>query len=169
MLIYSLLPSSNYDSEVLFNLQNDNRIKQLQDSIAKAQQKKELEDSIRVFHGKRTDSVEIYYHRVVRGENLVKIVQRYHTSLDSVKKWNGLTGKEKLKPKEGIKIKIRQIYKVQRNESLEQIAMKFKINPFVLKEVNQLFPKMPKPGEEPVPVFFEGKDLIIPWIIASKN
>jgi serine/threonine protein kinase len=169
MLIWYFLPSNNTETEILFDLKNTQRIRFLQDSVAKAQAKKALEDSVRIFGLTRRDSIENYFHRVSRGENLEKIARRYYTPLDSIKKWNNFRGNVKLKPKDGIKIKIRQVYKVQRNESIEQIGAKFNISPFILKEVNQLYPKPPKPGEEPQPVFFEGKDLIIPWIIQPKK
>jgi serine/threonine protein kinase len=162
IVLWNFLSIREYDSEVLFDIKNTQRIKSLQDSIAQAQEKKALEDSLRRFQDKTKNLVAIHYHRVNRGENLDRIARRYLVPLDSVKKWNGLTGREKLKPKDGIKVKIKQIYKVQRNETLEQIALKFNISPFVLKEVNQLYPKPPKQGEEPIPVFFEGKDLVIP-------
>ncbi|MCU0443302.1 MAG: protein kinase [Microscillaceae bacterium] len=169
MLFWYFLPSRSADSEILFDLKNTQRIRFMQDSIAKAQAKKAMEDSVRIFGLTRRDTIENYFHRVSRGENLEKIARRYYTPLDSIKKWNNFRGNVKLKPKDGIKIKIRQIYKVQRNETIEQIGAKFNISPLILKEVNQLYPKPPKPGEEPQPVFFEGKDLVIPWLITPKK
>jgi serine/threonine protein kinase len=169
MLIWYFFPSTHPNSEILFDLKNTQRIRFLQDSVAKAQAKKALEDSVRIFGLTRRDTIENYFHRVSRGENLEKIARRYYTPLDSIKKWNNFRGNVKLKPKDGIKIKIRQVYKVQRNETIEQIGAKFNLSPFILKEVNQLYPKPPKLGEEPQPVFFEGKDLIIPWIMPPKK
>lgn len=165
LLIWYSMPQTQSDSDVLHNLQDTKRIAQIQDSIAKAQVQKAVKDSVKVFQiGVKKDSSEMYYHRVVRGENLEKIAKRYYVPLDSVKKWNAMTGKEKLKPFDGIKVKVRTVYKIKRNEDIYMIAQKFKMSPFTLKEVNRkVFEiKPPVAGEMPQPLNLEGKDIVIP-------
>jgi serine/threonine protein kinase len=171
LLVWYNLPNQKPDSEVLFNLQDTQRIEKLQDSIARAQEKKNLEDSVKVVKNtNKKDTVMMYYHRVSRGENLEKIARLYYQPLDSLKKWNAMTGKEKLKIRDGIKVKVRAIYKIKRDENVYMIAQKFNISPLILNEVNRkiLAPKPLQPGEPPMPLDLEGKDLVIPLLPTKK-
>lgn len=154
-------------SEIVANIQDEGRIKFFQDSVAKAQFKKAIDDSIKRSKeiAKKQVVVEPYMHRVRLGESLDRIARRYYVTVDTLKKMNGMTGKEVLKPKTGIKIPVRAVYHMKDKETLEMVGQKFNINPLVLKEVNQLYPKPPKAGEAPDPIIFEGKEIIIPFIM----
>ncbi|NJO00665.1 MAG: LysM peptidoglycan-binding domain-containing protein [Bacteroidia bacterium] len=158
------LPRSSAGSDIVFDIKNTERIEEIQDSIAQAQQAQEMEDSLRVFQTvlRSQDSSEIFLHKVQRGETLAKIATRYRMPLDSLKKLNNLSGQERLRPREGIKVWVRSIYKLRRDENLADVSKKFGVSTEILREVNQLYPKSPEPGELPVPVIYEGKDLVIP-------
>ncbi|GAB4397031.1 MAG: hypothetical protein OHK0053_12540 [Microscillaceae bacterium] len=165
LLIYYALQRPPENTEILYEIKDVERIQRLQDSIARAQAQQAVQDSIRRFSAfNRKDSVTIFIHKIQRDEDLASIAKLYYQPLDTLKKLNGLTGKERLRPREGIKVKVRQIYKIQRGEDLFQIGRKFNISPNVLRDVNRLYPKAPEPGEEPKPVVYEGKDIVIPLI-----
>ncbi|NJL14775.1 MAG: protein kinase [Microscillaceae bacterium] len=165
LLVYYAVQRPPEDTEVLYEIKDVERIERLQDSIARAQAQQAIEDSIRRFSAfNRKDTVAIFIHKIQRGEDLASIAKLYFQPLDTLKKLNGLKGKERLRPREGIKVKVRQIYKIQRGEDLFQIGRKFNISPNVLRDVNRLYPKAPEPGEEPQPLVYEGKDIVIPLI-----
>lgn len=151
-------------TDLVFDLSNTAWIESFQDSIARAQaEEKANQDSMRlVKNEQRVEEEALYYHKIVRGENLTKIAKRFYVPLDSLLAWNGLTGKERLKAGEGIKVKVESIYKVKRGETLFSIAKKFGTSANILRDVNRLYPKPVEPGEIPEPVIFEGKDIIIP-------
>ncbi len=160
--VYSLRPEPG-ESDILYNIKDMDRINQMQDSIAKAQGEQAMADSIRIFGGiNKKDSSEIYIHKVERGENLQKIAKMYYQPLDSLKSLNNMTGRERLKPREGVKVRIKTLYKIQKGEDLLQVARKFKISANVLKEVNKLYPQPVEPGEIPLPMVYEGKNIVIP-------
>ncbi len=157
--------------EVVANIQDEGRVRSFQDSIAKAQFKKAIDDSI-----KRTKAIankqviaEPYMHRVRVGESLERIARRYYVTLDSLKKLNNMTGKEVLKAKLGIKIPVKAVYHMKLDETLEMVGQKFNVNPLVLKEVNQIYPKPPKAGQLPEPLIFEGKEVIVPLMMPAKK
>jgi serine/threonine protein kinase len=166
--IYTFRPQP--ESVILYNIKDMDIINAIQDSIAKAQAEQAITDSIRVFGGiNKKDSSEIYIHKVERGENLQKIAKMYYQPLDSLKSLNNLTGRERLKPREGIKVRVKTIYKIQKGEDLLQVARKFKISANILKEVNQLYPKSLEPGEQPLPVIYDGKNIVIPLMTSTSK
>lgn len=168
LLIVRFNSPSEASSEVVFNLKDTERIKNIQDSLAKVQEKKALEDSIRVFQqSKSKDSTEIFIHKVKRGENLEKIAKHYHLPIDTLTKMNGIEKTKRLRIREGIKVKVRAKYKIKRGENLFTVAKKFNISPQILKAVNHLYPQAIKPGEIPKPVIFEGKMLVIPLMLTK--
>ncbi len=163
MLYFYSQPRESERSDIIFNIKDTERIRQIQDSIAQAQKRKEIQDSIRIFGSMSVrDTTDIYFYKVKRGENLTEIAEKFYVPLDTLKNMNDLTGEERLKPREGLKIKVRAIYTMGRNETLVQISEKFGVSVGVLREINDLYPKPVEPGEIPQPVIFEGKKLIIP-------
>lgn len=163
--LYSLRPEPG-QSDILYNIKDMDRINQMQDSIARAQEEQAIADSIRIFGGiNKKDSSEIFIHKVQRGENLQKIAKMYYQPIDSLKALNNMTGRERLKPREGVKVRIKTLYKIQKGEDLFQVARKFKISANILKEVNRLYPQPVEPGEIPLPVVYEGKNIVIPLMV----
>ncbi len=166
--IYMLRPKTT-QTDLLYNIKDMERIGRMQDSIAKMQKIQAIEDSLRIFGGiNRNDSAEVYIHKVERGDNLEKIAKLYYQPLDSLKALNNLTGKERLKPREGVKVRVKAIYKIQKGEDLFQVGRKFGISPNVLKEVNRLYSKPVEPGEIPPPLVYEGKNIVIPLMRTQK-
>lgn len=165
IIIYSR-PRPQYQSSILLDIKNQTEIRQRQDSIAEAQAKKAVEDSIRIFGSTITEEDnQIYFHKVERGETLEKIAKRFYLPLDTLVQLNDISPTEKLKARQGIKVLVKTIYKVKGEETLAQIGDKFKISPFILKEVNQLYPQPLEPGEIPKPLIYEGKNIIIPLML----
>jgi serine/threonine protein kinase len=159
------------DSEVIRDVTNEARIKSLQDSVTKAQVKKAIEDSARIFGGdaRKRAIIEPYIHKAKRGETLDRIARRYLVTLDTLKKLNNMNGSERLSKYEGVKIPVKAVYTLRKDEDLNVIAQKFGINAFILKEVNQLYPKPPKePGGIPEPVIFEGKEIVVPLVMNKR-
>lgn len=149
-------------------LTNEDEITEKQDSLAKVREQKAIEDSIRILKmANKVKTSDMHFHKVGRNENWASIAKRYYVNVDSLKKWNGVKGNPRLKRMEGIHIKVRARYKIKRGENIFTVAKKFDINPNVLKIANRLYPKPVEEGEEPVPVIYEGKNIIIP-IIAKK-
>jgi serine/threonine protein kinase len=157
--------------EIIADIQNEGRIKFFQDSVSKAQAKKAIDDSIKrsVELSKKKVLTEPYMHRVRLGESLERIARRYYVTLDTIKQMNGLTGKEVLKPKTGIKIPVKAIHHLKDKETIEMVGQKYMINPLVIKEVNQLYPRPAKAGEASDPVLFEGKEIVIPLMMPPKE
>lgn len=165
LMLYSYSQPDANESNLLMEIENTEKIEDLQNSIIKAKREQALKDSIRIFQNiNRRDSTTIHYHQVNRGESISSIAKKYYQPLDSVLRLNNFTGKERLKRRQGVKVKVKTIYKVKRNETLASIGQKFKINPFIIKQVNNLYPKPVEPGEKPEPVIFEGKNIVIPLI-----
>jgi|GEM_PF-3510477 len=158
-------------SEIVANIQDEGRIKTFQDSIVKAQFKKAIDDSIKRSKeiAKKQIISEPFMHRVRTGESLDRIARRYYVTLDTLKKLNNMTGKEVLKSKLGIKIPVKAICNAKLDETVEMIAQRFNISPYILKEVNQLYPKPAKAGEAPEPLIFEGKEIVIPLMMPAKK
>ncbi len=158
-------------SQVIYEITNTQSIRQRQDSIAQAQEKQAIADSIRILSlANRKQNFEIYIHKVKRGENLEYLAQRYYTNPDSLRSLNnmeGVSNTARLRAREGIKIKIRALYSMKRGESLYDVSRKFGVSHLALRQTNQLFAKEPEPGEEPEPIVFEGKQLVIPLIAAN--
>jgi serine/threonine protein kinase len=180
-LMYQYSSRPPITKEVLFNLQDNKRIQNMQDSIAKSQSKKMVDDSLRIVRGNKKDTTQIYIHKVRKDETLESIARKYYTTIDTLKKLNGLTGKEKLKEKEGIKVRVREVYVLRREESLAQVAMKFKLSEYILKEVNNLeknktntskyYTDKRQKKEDEVAFLneFEGQKIVIPLIYPAKN
>lgn len=152
--------------EVAFEM-NNSRIRAIQDSLDRVLKMQALEDSMRIFqNARKKDSTVIYYHKVNRGETLADIAKLYYLPLDTLKSLNNMTGNERLKVLDGIKVRVRTIYKLKRNETLATVSRKFNVSQGVLKQVNKLYPKRLEPGEEPEPLIYEGKNLVIPLILS---
>jgi LysM repeat protein len=84
--------------------------------------------------------------------------------LDSVLKWNNFTGKEKLKYKDGVKVKIKTVYHLRKDETLGEVSQKYNISEFILKDVNQIHAMVNNRGK---PTLFEGKEIVIPIIMVK--
>ncbi len=167
-LMYATRPKSA-QTDLLYNIKDMERIGRMQDSIAQVQAAQAIQDSIYRFSSiNRKDSAEIYIHKVERGDNLAKIAKLYYQPLDSLKAINNLTGKERLKPREGIKVRVKTVYKIQKGEDLFQVGRKFNISPNVLRAVNRLYAKPVEPGEIPPPLVYEGKNIVIPLMSTQK-
>jgi serine/threonine protein kinase len=147
------------------------RVKEKQDSIATAQKSQAIEDSIRVFGSiYRKDTMMTHYYKIEKkSEKLSDIAKRFYVPIDSLRKLNDLRGKEIIKKGEGIKIRVRDIYSLRKEETLYDVEKKYGVSSEILKVVNQLYPKAPEPGELPQPVIFEGKQLVIPLIYKEKK
>ena len=169
LTVYYGFRKDQTSSEIKPETVDEARITHFQDSMARAMEKKALEDSIRVLGlGKRINASEIYIHKAERGENLQKIAQKYYNSLDSLKILNNMTGKERLKPKDGVKVRIRAIHIMQRGETIFQVGQLYGVDPNILIQLNTLYAKPSEtPDELPKAPVYEGKEVIIP-IIAKK-
>ncbi|TAE73946.1 MAG: LysM peptidoglycan-binding domain-containing protein [Bacteroidetes bacterium] len=180
-LVYEYANRPTVTTDVLFNLQDNKRIQSMQDSVMKSQAKKIIEDSIRIVKGNKKDTTEIYIHKVRKDETLESIARKYYTTIDTLKKLNSLTGKEVLKAKEGVKIRVRAVLILRREDNIAQIALKYKLSDYILKEVNELDKKKTsqrgyynekrkKQEDEVVSQNdFEGQKLVIPLIYPSKK
>ncbi len=171
LLSWSYAGKPKIKKQIVANIQNEGQIKSFQDSVTKAQFKKAIDDSIRRSKeiAKKQVVSDPYMHKVRLGENLERIARRYYVTLDTIKKMNNLTGKEPLKPKTGIKIPVRAIYHMKAKETIEMVGQKFNMNPLLIKEVNQLYPRPAKAGELPDPIIFEGKEVVIPLMMPPKK
>lgn len=166
--MYMLRPKA-VQTKLLYNIKDMESIGRMQDSIARVQAAQAIEDSIRIFSGiNKKDSSEIYIHKVEVGDNLAKIAKLYYQPIDSLKALNKLTGKERLKPREGIKVRVKTVYKIQKGEDLFQVGRKFGISPNVLRETNRLYATPVEPGEIPPPLVYEGKNIVIPLMSTQK-
>ena len=168
MSIYYSSPRKQVHSSILKNVKNPEKVSKFQDSIATAQAEKAVEDSIRIFGSiDKKVLMQVHFHKVKRGETLAKIAKLYRIPLDSLTSLNNMSPNEKLKPRQGIQVWVKTIYKVKRNETLATIGRQFGVNPYVLKEVNRLYPEPVEPGEEPKPLIYEGKNIIIPLMLTK--
>ena len=168
MLIYYSSPREQIHSSILKNVKNPEKVSRFQDSIATAQAEKAIEDSIRIFGSMEKKVVmQVHFHKVKKGETLAKIAKLYRVPLDSLTSLNNISPNEKLKHRQGIQVWVKTIYKVKRNETLATIGKQFGVNPYVLKEVNGLYPEPVEPGEEPKPLIYEGKNIIIPLMLTK--
>lgn len=160
-------PEKPQSSEILFDLQNPQKIKSMQDSLKKAEAQRIVGDSIRHFQNlkKKNDIPEDYVHKAGRDETIESIARRYYMPLDSVLKWNNFTGKEKLKYKDGVKVKIKHLYHLRKDETLGEVAQKYQVSEFILKDVNQIFAMVNNKGK---PTLFEGKEIVIPIIMVKQ-
>ncbi len=179
-LIYQYVNRPTVTTDVLFNLQDNKRIQSMQDSVMKSQAKKTIEDSIRIVKGNKKDTTEIFIHKVRKEETLESIARKYYTTIDTLKKLNNFTGKEVLKAKEGVKVRVRAVLTLRREDNIAQIAIKYKVTDYILKEVNELdktksnqkyFNEKRKKQEDEVAVQndFEGQKLVIPLIYPNKK
>lgn len=145
-------------SELAFNLSDTAQIRKRQDSITKAKFAVRLRDSLR--SSKKIggpDSVLIYMHKVKLGETLEMLSKRYYIHIDTLRKLNDLKKigkKTKLEPKYGIRVPVRAVHKIQRGESLGQLASLYRVNYQVLAQANAV--------RSEVEDVFEGKEIIIP-------
>ncbi len=156
-------PGRTLKSEVLINLQDTNRIKSKSDSIDKARAKKELEDSIRIAKlSKRKDSTKIHIHKVKPGETLESIAGKFYISVDTLQRLNDMRNvkrSEKLEPKYGIRVKVRDIHVMRKDETLDKVAFKYAISKLILLQTNSILNE-----KEDI---YEGKNIVIP-IIAGR-
>ncbi len=159
-------PEKPLSSEILFDLQNPQKIKSVQDSLKKAEAQRIVADSIRHFENlkKKKDIPEDYIHKAGKDETIESIARRYYMPLDSVLKWNNFTGKEKLKYKDGVKVKIKHLYHLRKDETLGQVAQKYNVSEFILKDVNQIFTAVNSKGKY---TLFEGKEIVIPIMMVK--
>lgn len=157
--------------QIVANIQDEGRIRTFQDSVAKARFKKAIDDSIKRSKeiAKKQVLADPYMYKIRLGDNLERIARRYYVTLDTLKKMNNLTGREPLKPKTGIKVPVKAIYHLKAKETIEMVGQKFNLNPAIIKEVNQLYPRPTKEGELPDPIIFEGKEIVIPLMMPAKN
>ncbi|HAI76458.1 MAG TPA: hypothetical protein DCM08_09430 [Microscillaceae bacterium] len=150
--------TSTKRSELAFNLSDTAQIRKRQDSITKAKFAVRLRDSLR--SSKKiggVDSVQIYMHKVKLGETLEMLSKRYYVHIDTLRKLNDLKKigkKTKLEPKYGIRVPVRAVHKIQRGESLGQLASLYRVNYQVLAQANAV--------RSEVEDVFEGKEIIIP-------
>lgn len=101
---------------------------------------------------KKTDKPRIVKHKVTKGETLARIADDYGTTIDAIKKLNGLKKKAKVKPGQTIKVKTggdyadnskesrsqsKQVtHKVKKGENLGTIAAKYGVTEEQIKKWN---------------------------------
>ncbi len=161
---------SYVNSAVVFDIKDTTSIRNMQDSIKVANEEQRVADSVRRMNiGKSTDSTKIYIHKAGYGETLEWLAKRYYVPLETLEKMNDMKRTDKIRPRTGLKVLVRDIYKLKENENIYHVSRKYRINPNVILYANgislaQVKRKYDEEGnllEEDKPIY-EGKELVIP-------
>jgi serine/threonine protein kinase len=173
MLIYNYAKDNTkkfVNTAVVFNIQDTTSIRSRQDSIKKANEAQRVSDSIRrMTMGKSTDSTQVFIHKAGYGETLEWLAKRYYVPLETLEKMNDIKRTDKIRPRTGLKILVRDIYKLKANENIYHVSRKYRINPKIILYANGISlantkRKYDEQGvliEEEKPIY-EGKELVIP-------
>lgn len=173
MLIYNYAKDNTkkfVNTAVVFNIKDTSSIRFLQDSIKQANETQRVTDSVRrVNIGKAGDSTKVYIHKAGYGETLEWLSKRYYVPLETIEKMNDMKRTDKIRPRTGLKILVRDIYKLKENENIYHVSRKYRINPNVILYANGISLAEAKrkydnegvlvENEKPI---YEGKELVIP-------
>jgi len=173
ILIYNYAKDNtrNYvNTTVAFDIKDTTSIRNMQDSIKVANEQQRITDSVRRMNmGKNLDSTKIYIHKAGYGETLEWLSKRYYVPLETLEKMNDMKRTDKIRPRTGLKVLVRDIYKLKENENIYHVSRKYRINPNIILYANgislaQVKRKYDEEGnliEEEKPIY-EGKELVIP-------
>ncbi|OJJ14891.1 hypothetical protein BKI52_40770 [marine bacterium AO1-C] len=161
---------SYVNTAVVFDIKDTTSIRSMQDSIKVANEQQRIADSVRRMNiGKNLDSTKIYIHKAGYGETLEWLSKRYYVPLEMLEKMNDMKRTDKIRPRTGLKVLVRDIYKLKENENIYHVSRKYRINPNIILYANgislaQVKRKYDEEGnliEEDKPIY-EGKELVIP-------
>ena len=173
ILIYNFAKDngkSYVNTAVVFDIKDTTSIRGIQDSIKLANEQQRIADSVRRMSiGKRTDSTKIYIHKAGYGETLEWLSKRYYVPLEMLEEMNDMKRTDKIRPRTGLKVLVRDIYKLKENENIYHVSRKYRINPNIILYANgislaQVKRKYDEEGnlvDEEKPIY-EGKELVIP-------
>ncbi|TAF63078.1 MAG: LysM peptidoglycan-binding domain-containing protein [Cytophagales bacterium] len=158
-------PGKTSRSEVVFNLQDTSYINKKRDSIDKARNLWQKQDSVRIakLQTKNKEKAKIYMHKVRPNETMESIAAKYYIAVDTVRALNEYLKKTrsnaKLEAKYGVKVKVRDVYSLRKDETIDQVAYKYNISKLILLQVNNIVSEKED--------LFEGKNIVIP-IVAGR-
>ncbi|EAY28798.1 protein kinase domain-containing protein [Microscilla marina] len=173
MLIYNYAKDNTkkfVNTAVVFNIQDTSSIRSMQDSIKRANKAQRVSDSIRrMTMGKANDSTKVFIHKAGYGETLEWLAKRYYVPLETLEKMNDIKRTDKIRPRTGLKILVRDIYKLKANENIYHVSRKYRINPKIILYANGIslanakrqYDEQGMLIEEEKPIY-EGKELVIP-------
>lgn len=155
-------PSSRVDSsQVVFDLEDTERIQRKQDSILRAKEEQRYQDSVRLVGNlTRKDTSQVFIHKVKYGETLQYLANRYFTHVDSLRKMNDMhqiPKDKKLEARYGMRVLVKDIYVIRENEGLGSVAAKYNVSTGVLIQANGI--------RDVAEEVFEGKKIVVPLII----
>jgi len=161
---------SYVNTAVVFDIKDTTSIRNMQDSIKVANEQQRVADSVRRMNmGRNLDSTKIFIHKAGYGETLEWLSKRYYVPLETLEKMNDMKRTDKIRPRTGLKVLVRDIYKLKENENIYHVSRKYRINPNIILYANgislaQVKRKYDEEGnliEEEKPIY-EGKELVIP-------
>ena len=79
----------------------------------------------------------IYYYKVHRNDALSTIADRFNCRIEFIKELNQLTS-DKIAEKQIIRVPIRALHRVQKNEFIEKIARQYEVDSKEIMEANHL-------------------------------
>lgn len=162
ILYYQYQNPSNQidDSQIIFNLEDTERIQRKQDSILRSKEEQRYQDSIRLVNNlTRKDTSQIFIHKVKYGETLQYLAGRYFTHVDSLRKMNDMyqvPKDKKLEARYGMRILVKDIYIIRENEGLGSVAARYNVSTGVLIQANGI--------RDVAEEVFEGKKIVVPLI-----
>lgn len=158
------------NTAVVFDIKDTSSVRNRQDSIKQANEEQRVADSIRRMNiGKTGDSTKVFIHKAGYGETLEWLSKRYYVPLETLEKMNDLKRTDKIRPRTGLKILVRDIYKLRENENIYHVSRKYRVNPNIilyangisLAQAKRTYDNEGKLVEEEKPIY-EGKELVIP-------
>jgi serine/threonine protein phosphatase PrpC/LysM repeat protein len=97
---------------------NKEKSRVLQDSLQRMQEQKRYADSLLAVDNKADTFI---VHRLKKGESLFLIGKKYSLPVDSLLEWNALENLSKIEVGRPIKIKVKMVYTLEKDQSLEEL------------------------------------------------
>ena len=97
---------------------NKTKSKALEDSLRRMQQESFYQDSLLAVDNKPDTFI---VHRIKKGESLFSIGKKYSSPLDSLLEWNTLNDLKKIEVGQAVKIKVKMVYTLTKDQSLEEL------------------------------------------------
>ncbi|HRP69906.1 MAG TPA: M23 family metallopeptidase, partial [Turneriella sp.] len=121
--------------------------------------------------------VQIIQHKVKSGESIWRLAQRYNVPVQTIVNANKIKEKSIIQPGDTLRIPDRAgiFHTIKKQESLKQIAKKYKINPDKIKKANGLTSTLLAkgdeiflPGAKPLPEIRYVQQKVFAWPIKAK-
>lgn len=97
---------------------NKTKNKALEDSLMRMKQENFYQDSLLAVDNKPDTFI---VHRIKKGESLFLIGKKYSSPLDSLLEWNTLDDLKKIEVGQAVKIKVKMVYTLTKDQSLEEL------------------------------------------------